>query len=95
MAGKPSPVIHSGEDFLGVQSIRVDSYGPVMALVGIRFLSQAREVMPLGDLSTIFAPDAFPNLAPQLTLDPAGTCVEGQDSVRRIRRKSGVCHQSH
>ena len=65
-----------------------------MAPVGIQFLSQAREVMHLEGLSTKFALDAFQYLAPQLTLDPAGTYVEGRDSVRRIRRKSGVCHQS-
>lgn len=66
-----------------------------MAPVGVQFLNQAREAMPLEGLSKTFAPDAFWYLAPQLTLNLAGACVEGQDSLRRIRRKSGVCRQSH
>jgi hypothetical protein len=87
-------VIHPGEEFLVAQLNQGDSYGPAMAVVEVQFLSQAQEVMLLEGLSTPFAPDAFPYLAPQLTLDPAGTCVKGQDSVLRIRRKSGVCRQS-
>ena len=93
-AERPSPVIHPGEEFLGAQLNQGDSYGPVMAAVEVQFLSQAQEVMPLEGLSTTFAPEAFSYLASQLTLEPAGTCVEGQDSIRRIRRKSGVCRQS-
>jgi hypothetical protein len=66
-----------------------------MALVGKQFLSQAREATPLEGPSKPFAPDAFQYLAPQLTLNLAGACVEGRDSFRQIRRKSGVCRQSH
>lgn len=95
MAGKPSLVIHPGEDFLSAQSSKVDNYGPVMAPVGVQFLSQAREATPPEGLSKAFALDAFRYLAPQLTLDLAGVSVEGQDSLRRVRRKSGVCLQSH
>ena len=95
MVGTPSPVIHTGEDFLGAQSIKVDGYGPVMAPVGVQFLIQAREAMPLEGLSKTFAPEAFRYLAPRLTLDLAGACMEGQDSFRPIRRKNGVCCQSH
>ena len=87
-------MIHPGEDFSGAQSIQVDSYGPVTAAtVGVQFLTRVREAMPLGGLSTTFAPDAFPYLTLQLTMDLAGACLEGQDSVRQIRRKSGVCRQ--
>ena len=64
-----------------------------MATVGNQFLTRAREVMPLEGLSTTFAADASPCLTPQLTLDLTGTFLEGQDSVRRVRRKSGVCRQ--
>ncbi len=63
-----------------------------MAAVGVQFLTQAREVMSLEGPSKTFAPGASPYLAPQLTMDPAGTCLEGQDPVRRIQR---VCRQSH
>jgi hypothetical protein len=91
--GKPSPAIHPGEASSGAQSIQVDSYGPVMAAVGVQFLIQAREVMPLEGLSTTFAPDASPYLTTQPTMDLTGTCLQGQDSVRRTRRRSGVCRQ--
>jgi hypothetical protein len=64
-----------------------------MAAVVVQLLTQAREVMPLEGLSTKIAPDASPCLTPQLTMDLAGTCLEGQVSVRQIRRKSGVCRQ--
>jgi hypothetical protein len=93
--GKPSLVIHSGEDFLSAQSTKVDRYGPAMAPVENLFLSQAREATLRGGLSKTFAPDAFPYLAPQPTLNLAGACVEGQESLRRVRRKSGVCRQPH
>lgn len=66
-----------------------------MAPVGVQFLNQAREAMPLEGRSKTFAPDAFRCLVPQLTRDLAGACMEGQDLFRRIRRKNGVCRQSH